>query len=1068
MPPSAVKPEHEKYWKKAKAQAEKQGHGGDYAYIMGIFKTMTMNKSEGIDAIGDYLEKGKAVVETGKRGGSIVGRDSKGKPIYAKEGESKFPGKIRDPDKVAKRTEQAKKGVEWAVGLMKEAEQASPEETRRAWQQAYSALRQAETQAKSYLPVKVADKVTAMKKEAFNKYQSALESEESTEKSMAGLDAIGDFLEKGKQVVERGKRGGEIVGRDSKGNPIYAKKGEEKSEGPSLDTASRLLDMAIDKQSKESVTKALNAMLTIAKQKGMKGKVLSELRDNLKSARSVAKTMQGRVNKDHIHPPKNREPWTSTHLMLARGIRDAIDNTRAKVSASGKSEATKKKQAKSSTQKSIEYRKKKLEPDIKEIKASFAEGKYSPIRIAGALTRASQLHGEIATRYGNLGDHSKAAEHRDLETTATEAIKTFRDTKDINKIADALKKIAGMEVEPPSAHKVAEEHGQTTMFGVKTEKSMTGIDSIGDYLHKAEGKPSFKDYLKGFLKKGGYQKSFIDDDDFQKSEILADAILEKANKAGPWEKGPKGGTRRRTASGKWEYKAEGKEGEAHDPHMATELELMVNNESQLYNQVQSIQKNLVNKMMSGKYDAEKAPILWKYVADNAAKLYEKQFMGAGQKIPPADRRAAARSLAEDFYDAAMAGDYDHLLNKKNQKLKEKKQKERQEFLAARKKEQEGIPKRKFEIGTKVTVDGMPGTVQHYGAFNDLTNQHEVKVRLEGGNTLTFNESSIKKETKSERSSFDAGQKITVDRASGSETGEVVGVNKENPRVFDVKLTSGPKSGSVVRVSPFAMYKTKVEKSMSGLNEMEEYLEKAGMKPVGQNPPKKLKTGNPPKEMPTSSGVEVSRKEDGGKLDGQGMTGGPTPQPKSHDKQIGKKEPCKMEVLSPDDQMVVDYINNSYMGEGMKKSSVDLSRQMSITEQDVRAMHAEDLIHQEAQLHKSQRDVVVETEVDHPYSMSAIHSGTDAQAEQLSKGDSFTNCDFNQGHPEALINRTLLCKACDSRHSAALTACPDCGHNMVVHRPVPGGRPQLQTTILEKAERVSCLPLAKPDDDVTVG
>lgn len=46
MPPNLVKPEHEQYWRRAKAQAEKQGQGGNYAYIVAIFKQMTLNKGE--------------------------------------------------------------------------------------------------------------------------------------------------------------------------------------------------------------------------------------------------------------------------------------------------------------------------------------------------------------------------------------------------------------------------------------------------------------------------------------------------------------------------------------------------------------------------------------------------------------------------------------------------------------------------------------------------------------------------------------------------------------------------------------------------------------------------------------------------------------------------------------------------------------------------------------------------------------------------------------------------------------------------------------------------------------
>jgi hypothetical protein len=49
MPPNLVTPGLEKYWDKAKELAEKEGRGGDWAYVVGIFKRMTMNKSEAME-----------------------------------------------------------------------------------------------------------------------------------------------------------------------------------------------------------------------------------------------------------------------------------------------------------------------------------------------------------------------------------------------------------------------------------------------------------------------------------------------------------------------------------------------------------------------------------------------------------------------------------------------------------------------------------------------------------------------------------------------------------------------------------------------------------------------------------------------------------------------------------------------------------------------------------------------------------------------------------------------------------------------------------------------------------
>lgn len=45
MPANIVKPGQEKYWERAKKRAAEQGRAEDWAYITGIFKKMTLNKS---------------------------------------------------------------------------------------------------------------------------------------------------------------------------------------------------------------------------------------------------------------------------------------------------------------------------------------------------------------------------------------------------------------------------------------------------------------------------------------------------------------------------------------------------------------------------------------------------------------------------------------------------------------------------------------------------------------------------------------------------------------------------------------------------------------------------------------------------------------------------------------------------------------------------------------------------------------------------------------------------------------------------------------------------------------
>lgn len=78
MPANLVKPGTEKYWQRAKAQAAKQGREGDWAYVTGIYKRMTVNKSED----GEGMEKAVIPAAGGPRyfihvrqGGQVPSRD---------------------------------------------------------------------------------------------------------------------------------------------------------------------------------------------------------------------------------------------------------------------------------------------------------------------------------------------------------------------------------------------------------------------------------------------------------------------------------------------------------------------------------------------------------------------------------------------------------------------------------------------------------------------------------------------------------------------------------------------------------------------------------------------------------------------------------------------------------------------------------------------------------------------------------------------------------------------------------------------------------------------------------
>ena len=68
--------------------------------------------------------------------------------------------------------------------------------------------------------------------------------------------------------------------------------------------------------------------------------------------------------------------------------------------------------------------------------------------------------------------------------------------------------------------------------------------------------------------------------------------------------------------------------EAVDKNMVIELKLYIDNDADLYRQrLVPIVKNIQRKMKSGKYDHKKAPKLWKYLVDDGAKKYAKEFPG---------------------------------------------------------------------------------------------------------------------------------------------------------------------------------------------------------------------------------------------------------------------------------------------------------------------------------------------------------------------------------------------------------------------------------------------------------
>lgn len=101
-----------------------------------------------------------------------------------------------------------------------------------------------------------------------------------------------------------------------------------------------------------------------------------------------------------------------------------------------------------------------------------------------------------------------------------------------------------------------------------------------------------------------------------------------------------------------------------DSQARTELLLYIDNDGQLYRQQRDpIQKNLVRKLIAGKYDRHKSVKLWEYLADNAAKKYTKEF-GTGDGFGifnKATRHEAAEHLASNFFQEYQDGEFSHLV-----------------------------------------------------------------------------------------------------------------------------------------------------------------------------------------------------------------------------------------------------------------------------------------------------------------------------------------------------------------------------------------------------------------------
>lgn len=85
-----------------------------------------------------------------------------------------------------------------------------------------------------------------------------------------------------------------------------------------------------------------------------------------------------------------------------------------------------------------------------------------------------------------------------------------------------------------------------------------------------------------------------------------------------------------------------------DEEAAKELALFAENDGDLYRQrITPCITNLAKKMVKGVFDKEKSVKLWQYVADDAAKRYQKEF---GDTFNAGTRRMTAAMLADSYME----------------------------------------------------------------------------------------------------------------------------------------------------------------------------------------------------------------------------------------------------------------------------------------------------------------------------------------------------------------------------------------------------------------------------------
>jgi hypothetical protein len=215
---------------------------------------------------------------------------------------------------------------------------------------------------------------------------------------------------------------------------------------------------------------------------------------------------------------------------------------------------------------------------------------------------------------------------------------------------------------------------------------------------------------------------------------------------------------------------------------------------------------------------------------------------------------------------------------------------------------------------------------------------------------------------------------------------------------------------------------------SGIDELGEYLEKAGQK---------LPTRNP-KDKDVTTHTDADGDDE---LEGKGKTSGSV-----NSGEKAKLVPAgKTHSLKTGDAKADDISKRTHQDGGM-----NLERSMTPAAQREMIAH-EHAVHV-SKLRKGEGSVVVgeveqyampEQQGRHasrsPYSVEEFAGNIDAMAADLAKGEGFYHGPEPEAYrPTPVLQKSITCDLCKSVHAAMLTSCPECGGHQVGHQLAPDG------------------------------